>query len=101
MLNEEALQAAKEAHALCRFSKPRSQLGGLRLAANTTETLAAIEAYLAALPDEDGLVREIREEAEEQEVGCVGDGSLTADILRRAADALEAARAAAPEISDG
>ena len=53
-----------------------------------------IEAYLAALPDdEDGLVKEMREEAVEQENGNVGDGACAADVLRRGADALEAARA--------
>lgn len=40
----------------------------------------------------------MREEAEEQESGNVGDGACAADVLRRAADALEAARVKTDEL---
>ena len=58
---------------------------------------AAIEAYLAALPDEDGLVEEAREAGSERRRGTY-PGRLVgveSDLLRRLADALEATRARA------
>lgn len=90
MLNKEALEAATAVYT----SNRRGAF--ITILAPPEAMRLAIEAYHAALPDE-GLVKEIREEAEEQENGNVGDGACTADVLRRAADALEGARTAIPE----
>ena len=66
---------------------------------------AAIEAYHAALPDEDGLVKRMRHDAKALRTPSrfdpvVPDNPELARWLDQAADALEAARAAAPETSD-
>ena len=59
---------------------------------------AAIEAYHAALlGDEDGLVKTLRDQATIADERRRGGMAV---LLGKAADALEAARVAAPEISD-
>ena len=64
---------------------------------------AAIEAYHAALSDESGLVEEARVEAgiwEGETEPAEANPEVLSKLLNRLADALEAARAAAPETSD-
>ncbi|KKL95223.1 hypothetical protein LCGC14_1856760 [marine sediment metagenome] len=85
-MNEKALEAAAETL--------RGALGWYD--SRLERARACIEAYHAALPD-DGLVKVLREEA------TIADDQLRggmAVLLGKAADALEAARAAAPETSD-
>jgi len=91
MLNEKALKQAEAALTKAAESTQLSvRLGKAR---------ATIEAYLAALPDEGGLVRKLRIGAGILK-GHPGEWVDAANILWQAADALEAARAAAPETSD-
>jgi len=85
MLNEKALKQAEIA-----LVKAGDSI--------SAKTRAALEAYLAARPDEDGLIREMRRAARWlRKVNVTTEGISQ---LERGADALEVARAAAPEISD-
>ena len=80
MMNEKALEAA--AKAIC----------------NRVAAKAAIEAYLATLPDEDRLVEEARVEAgvwEGETEPAEANPEVLTSLLNRLADALEAARAKA------
>lgn len=106
MLNKKALKAAEGAFFDCHDDAPFS---------TPTKIGVAIEAYLAALPD-DGLVEEARVEAgvwEGETEPTEANPEVLTKLLNRLADALEGARAknevrivsytraAAPEISDG
>ena len=87
-MNEKALEAALQA-----YRDYWTECGGAGFPIPAIG--AAIEAYHAALPAEGGLVEEARR-----------DGTTLAwkadlvNLVQRLADALEAARAAAPETSD-
>lgn len=89
MLNKKALKAAEAAFFDCHDDAPFSTPAKIGV---------AIEAYHAALPDEgDGLIEELRVEAD---LNAGGVYAHTADLERRAANALEAARAK-PSIPEG
>ena len=96
MLNKKALESAETAYY-------RKRDGGLTYAQDRATMLevleAAIEAYLAALPDE-GLVMKLRALARGKRLSGTLVDEQVADLFEEAADALEAARAAAPEVSD-
>jgi len=97
-MNEKALEAANRAGLKVRDSTA----GNLALELDERSRmiiLAAIEAYLAALPDEGDLVGELRIRADRLERSVTVDRE-DGNLLRRAADALEAARASTPETSD-
>ena len=94
-MNEKALEAAAETL--------RGALGWYD--SRLERARACIEAYHAALPDEDGLVKRMRHDAKALRTPSrfdpvVPDNPELARWLDQAADALEAARAAAPETSD-
>ncbi len=89
MLNKKALEAALAAY---------TQAETETFITGQPFVEAIIKAFVAALPDEDGLVRTLRDQATIADERRRGGMAV---LLRKAADALEAARvklAAAPEI---
>ena len=72
----EAIEAAKEAHAVRRFDYSHNQLGTVAGAANTSETLAAIKAYVESLAKA-GLGIRPREPTPDQENAGRGSFDLT------------------------
>ena len=85
-MNEKALEAATKAL--------KERVGNYAFYHGVTAAQTAqeiIEAYHAALPDEDGLVKELRQEIAEMQTRPPVS-SIIWELLSRAADALEAAR---------
>ena len=92
-MNREALEAAVKAHLgeedWCALIKLETAAPGM-VAAALRDMARAIEVYLAALPDEDGLVKVLRDQATIADERRRGGMAV---LLGEAADALEAARA--------
>lgn len=94
MLNEKALLVAREALWVRRRERFKQLIDFKSLEPPTNNAMledarAAIEAYLAAPPDEDGLVKTLRDEAAIDDLPRL----WPSELLRKAADALETPRA--------